>query len=73
MNLTEILSRRNTSLAGGSPMRFLELYGRRFVPLNFIEPDPSTSRSDFYYNTRQNVLYKRITAGQRFVWKRISF
>jgi len=71
-SVQDILSRRNVKVPGGESIRFLELYGRRFVPLSFVEPDPNTAHGKYYYNTRTNVLYRKVIAGDRYVWKRVS-
>ncbi|MHC4791834.1 MAG: hypothetical protein ACYS8Y_10450 [Planctomycetota bacterium] len=54
-----VLSRRAAEpLGGGLPLRFMELRGAQFVEQSFFEPDPTTFRSQFYYNTRLNKLYQ---------------
>ena len=49
-------------------------FGVGLVPMTYHEPDPQTFRHDFYYNTRENVLYKRThTDDPNPFWKRASF
>ena len=45
---------------GYNPHRFVELFGGEMVPVSNYEPDPQTFRSDYYYNSRVNKLYKRL-------------
>ena len=44
---------------GDNPLRFIEKFGAKFVPVQFYEPDALTSHSEYYYNARLNILYKR--------------
>lgn len=44
---------------GGMPLNFIERYGADMVTISFSEPDALTNRTEYYYNSRQNVLYKR--------------
>lgn len=66
----EQLSRiRSIPSDGGQPLVFIEKILGSKVPMLFWEPDPLTSHNDYYYNTRQNVLYKRkIISNVRAVW-----
>ena len=60
---------------GYNPHRFVELLGGDMVPMSNYEPDPQTFRGDYYYNTRYNKLYKKLTRGvatQQTYWKVIS-
>jgi len=72
-----MLSRRGL-YPGGNSQRFIELTGGQEVPLTFIRPDPNTFRSDYYYNTRTNELFKKVTAtcpptGRTSTfWKKVS-
>jgi hypothetical protein len=61
--LTELLLTRG---------REVGVYGVGSVPMSYYPPDPSTSRHDYYYNTRENVLYKRVWADTLPFWARIS-
>lgn len=58
--MVDLLARRGTPTPGYNPHRFVELFGGQLVPIYSYEPDPMTSRSDFYYNSRINQLFKRI-------------
>jgi hypothetical protein len=53
--------------------REVGVFGVGLVPMQNADPDPSTFRHQYYYNTRENVLYKK-TRGVNGVpfWKRIS-
>ncbi len=44
---------------GSTPVRFIELLGGAIIDYLNYEPDPITYRRDYYYNTRDNILYKR--------------
>jgi len=68
----DILSMRHPGV-GYNPTRFVELYGAEMVPMSRVEPDPNTFRSEYYYNTRQNALYRKLpTDDSKVVWKRIG-
>jgi len=54
------------------PLGFLKLFGANEVLVTFSEPDPATARSDWYYNSRENRLYKKLTLGSRMVWKNVT-
>jgi hypothetical protein len=72
--LAEILNHRYAHPVGtgSNPIRFVELYGGREVLISAIEPDPATARSNYYYNSRHNRLYKRLMTKPKPVWKVIS-
>ena len=58
--LSEILEKRlidKTYVSGGCPFTFVELFGGYVVPMLSIEPDISSFRYDYYYNTTSNCLY----------------
>ena len=56
----EELSRiRGIPSGGGQSLVFIEKLLGDKIPVQFYEPDPLTSHTDYYYNSRQNVLYKR--------------
>jgi len=57
--LIDIFTHRQKSL-GFNSNRFIELVNGKEVPIQFYEPDPNTFRSDYYYNARLNVLYKKV-------------
>jgi len=68
--LSEIMSRQiSHPVGGGNPHNFLELVGAAHIPMSFYEPDPGTFRHEYYYNTRQNRLYKKINTEPKPVWK----
>lgn len=72
--LAEVINHRYSQPvgSGSNPARFVELYGGREVFISFTEPDPVTARSDYYYNSRHNRLYKRLQTIPKPVWKVIS-
>ena len=65
---------------GWTPLAFLEhYYDGKPVPMSNRIPDPHTFRDEYYYNTRQNILYRKIITPaigcsdqQIKVWKAIS-
>ena len=59
--LDEIFAQRGPNTVGGNPTNFIELFGAKVVPLSFIQPDPSTFREPYYYNTRLNKLFVKET------------
>jgi len=59
--LNDLVNRRNVNYNKGDTIRYLELFGATIIePIEF-EPDPNTHRSDYYYNSSNNVLYKRVS------------
>lgn len=76
--LTDLLSKRGPIDGQSETARLTELAGGHIIEPTAFEPDPKTHRHDYYYNARQNVLYKRIiTKKEGFQimnahWKRIS-
>lgn len=46
---------------GGNPYWFLELVGGQAMLYSMTPPDPMTARSPYYYNTRENNLYKKVS------------
>lgn len=66
--LSDILTRRGGP--GNNPHWFTELYhGNHVICMNYA-PDPMTFRDEYYYNTRQNKLYKKfIKAEGHYTWK----
>lgn len=74
--LAEIIAKReiHAQHGGGNTYWFLERMGGEMVHFTAFEPDPNTHRGSFYYNSLENVLYKKINkCGNVFAWKRISF
>lgn len=65
--------RSQTGRQGGSPLTLIEMLGAKKVPVQFYPPDPLTSHQDYYYNARNNVLYKRKKISlTRAVWKQVA-
>lgn len=56
---TELSEIRGNPGVGGMPLRFIEKLGAEMINVTFSEPDALSSRTEYYYNSRQNVLYKR--------------
>jgi hypothetical protein len=56
-------------IARGQAHRMVELFGGNLIPMFEFEPDPTTFREKYYYNTKLNVLYAKAQAGPTKVWK----
>jgi hypothetical protein len=56
---SELAAARGKPGIGGMPLNFIERLGANMVTVSFSEPDPLSSRTEYYYNSRQNTLYKR--------------
>jgi hypothetical protein len=76
---TDLLARRaNQPLSGGNPNRFIELVGGSDILYQHYEPDPNTTRGKYYYNTRLNILFKRLEVNNassdtsESIWKQVS-
>lgn len=73
MFFEELSEKRGEPSEGGMPLRFLEKLGAKMIPMQFYEPDALTSHSGYYYNTRKNVLYKRVKLNKyNAVWKSVN-
>ena len=84
ITLGDLMVRRQPLAAGGSggggdAHRLIELYGGELVPCLHYEPDPLTFRSDYYYHSGLNVLYRKILTTDhpeqgivRGYWKQVS-
>lgn len=76
--LSNLFDKRSISSAGTNNVREVELYGAHIVDPLPYEPDPKTYRHSYYYNSKTNILYRRIVhkrIGQTVViasWNRIS-
>lgn len=58
---------------GGSPINFIEKIGADKIQVSFYEPNPLTSRTTYYYNCRQNILYKRQKLNRFYaVWHSVN-
>ena len=78
-HLDDVIQFRGTPSVGGQPLVWIEMLDGSPVPIEAWEPDPNTFHSGFYYNSRSNVLFKRVKANEgacsireEYVWKRIS-
>lgn len=58
--LTDLARRRGRSYAGSNPYQFVEKFeGGHIVEVTAFEPDPTTYRHEYYYNSVVNRLYKK--------------
>lgn len=63
--LTDLIDRRGAAGPGFNDVRFLELSGATMVEMTQFEPDPRTFRGEYYYNTSENRLYKKIITSNK--------
>lgn len=75
--LVDLYNRRLNDEIGGISVRTVELYGGVVVEPTAFEPDPVTSRDEYYYNAVTNALYKRIVTRRETgivsaYWQRVS-
>lgn len=60
-------------IGGGLPLDLDQTIRNGKIPVQFYEPDATTSRFDYYYNARYNTLYKRLKVDDnRAVWKSVA-
>ena len=62
---------------GQNTVWFVELTGGNIVEPTAFEPDPRTHRSEYYYNSKINTLFKRVWVPRQdgvkvAYWKRVS-
>jgi hypothetical protein len=70
--IADILNRRNKASIGGDTVWFLELNGATVINPTPFEPDPNTHRQEYYYNSADNIMYKRArSSSQNHVWIRM--
>ena len=70
----EIMSRRPVAgNAHGLSHNFITLFHGKPVELWFHEPDPTSFHDEYYYNSRENMLFKKLrTPDNRVVWKAVG-
>jgi hypothetical protein len=67
--IADILNRRGKPSIGGDTVWFLELNGATVISPTPFEPDPNTHRQEYYYNSIDNIMYKRArSSSQNHVW-----
>lgn len=66
----DITTRRGRVYPGANPSRFVELVGGKAVAMLFHDPDPKTFRAPYYYNSRVNVLFKKVTVSNPITKKK---
>ena len=70
--IADILNRRNKVSLGGNTVWFLEINGATVITPTPFEPDPNTYRQEYYYNSIENIMYKRArSSNQNYVWIRM--
>jgi len=77
--LDDVARYRGNPSPGGLPLTMVEMLGGKPVPFSNTVPDANTFRDEYYYNSRQNILYKKMdapaigcTINAFKVWKAIS-
>lgn len=70
--INEIFNNRNNSLLGGNPHSFVKLLNGQIITYLYYEPDPNTFRSEYYYNTRLNKIFKKIKKSYGYDWQNIT-
>ena len=75
--LTDLLARRGDVTVSGNANRLgIELAGGQVVEMTPFEPDPTTYRHWYYYNTASNILMRKVVVSTQpavvAYWKRIS-
>ena len=68
--LIDLQQRRQPFNGGGSPAT-VSMF-ENVVECHFYEPDPSTFRCQYYYNTTLNCLFRKIDINGCPYWKAIS-
>lgn len=67
--IKDLFSRRGEGSGAGT---IWLLNGAKMVDCIEYEPDPNTHRSEYYYNSKLNVLYRKTQVNSKFCWKPIS-
>lgn len=55
------MNKDNTYSGGGHPHTFVEMYGGKLIPMQSHEPDVTSFRHDYYYNSSNNILYTKLS------------
>ena len=67
--LDDIFQKRQQPSIGGLPFQFKEFYGAKDLLISFYYQDPLTTKSKYWYDSRNNVLYvKRVIRQSYAVW-----
>jgi hypothetical protein len=57
---------------GNHPNTFVELVDGESVAVLPTEPDAFTHRSEYYYNSRINTLFKKVRSNDFVFWKSVT-
>ena len=74
----QLAQARGIITQGCNNLKFIELLRGKQILYTPYEPDPETCREEYFYDTRQNVLYRKVsgvnplTRKAKRHWKRIS-
>lgn len=70
---SELSAARGNPGVGGMPLNFIERLGAEMISVSFSEPDALSNRTEYYYNSRRNVLYKREKLNEFYaVWHPVN-
>ncbi len=76
--LEDLFARRKPKKGGHQNIRNIELIGGKVIEPTAFEPDPVTHRGEYYYNSINNILYRKVvtaTSNASVVsayWQKIS-
>lgn len=70
--IEDLMARRGKVAIPSNTVWMLEQNGAQVIIPTAFEPDPTTHRSEYYYNAITDCLYKKVTLNQRSVWKKVS-
>lgn len=71
--LTELFEKRGKPGVGGLSYHFLNMINANHITISFYDIDPLSSRTEHYYNSRNNILYRRKKLSKNYaVWQPIS-
>jgi hypothetical protein len=67
--MSDLLERRKSKRIGRDPIWYLEQYGANIIKPVAFEPDANSHRGDFYYNSKENSLYRKTASiNKTYVW-----
>ena len=74
--LDEIVQYRGNPSTGFNPLSWITYADGVPVEILIAEPDPLTFKQNYYYNSRINILFKKVFANgpksSHYIWKRVS-
>ena len=71
--LKELFEKRGIPSIGGLSYQLLNKFETNNITMSFYEINPLTSRTEHYYNTRNNILYRKKLLSKNYaIWQPIS-